>query len=54
MLRKTKIICTLGPATEDESVLRRLMLGGMNAARFNFSHCTHLGHQGPGDPGKDL
>ena len=41
MLRKTKIICTLGPATEDESVLRRLMLGGMNAARFNFSHCTH-------------
>ncbi len=41
MLRKTKIICTLGPATEDENVLRRLMLGGMNAARFNFSHCTH-------------
>ena len=41
MLRKTKIICTLGPATEDESVLRRLMQGGMNAARFNFSHCTH-------------
>lgn len=41
MLRKTKIICTLGPATEDETVLRRLMLGGMNAARFNFSHCTH-------------
>ncbi len=41
MLRKTKIICTLGPATEDEDVLRRLMLGGMNAARFNFSHCTH-------------
>ncbi len=38
---KTKIICTLGPATEDESVLRRLMLGGMNAARFNFSHLTH-------------
>ncbi len=41
MLRKTKIICTLGPATEDEGILRRLMLGGMNAARFNFSHCTH-------------
>ena len=41
MIRKTKIICTLGPATEDEGVLRRLMLGGMNAARFNFSHCTH-------------
>ncbi len=41
MLRKTKIICTLGPATDDEGVLRRLMLGGMDAARFNFSHCTH-------------
>ena len=41
MTRKTKIICTLGPATEDENVLRRLMLGGMNAARFNFSHLDH-------------
>ncbi len=41
MLRKTKIICTLGPATDDENVLRRMMLGGMNCARFNFSHCTH-------------
>ena len=41
MLRKTKIICTLGPSTDDEGVLRHLMLGGMNAARFNFSHCTH-------------
>jgi len=41
MTRKTKIICTLGPATEDENVLRRLMLGGMNAARFNFSHLNH-------------
>ncbi|WP_322174559.1 pyruvate kinase [Acutalibacter caecimuris] len=41
MTRKTKIICTLGPATEDETVLRRLMLGGMNAARFNFSHLDH-------------
>ena len=41
MLRKTKIICTLGPATDDESVLRRLMLGGMNGARFKLFHCTH-------------
>lgn len=40
-MRKTKIIGTLGPATDDEKVLRALMLAGMNAARFNFSHCTH-------------
>lgn len=40
-MRKTKIICTLGPATEDEKVLRELMLCGMNAARFNFSHCNY-------------
>lgn len=41
MIRKTKIICTLGPATDDERILRELMLKGMNAARFNFSHNTH-------------
>lgn len=40
-IRKTKIICTLGPATDDENILRQLMLGGMNTARLNFSHGTH-------------
>ncbi|MCC8080691.1 MAG: pyruvate kinase [Lachnospiraceae bacterium] len=40
-LRKTKIICTLGPSTDEESILRELMLSGMNVARFNFSHGTH-------------
>lgn len=40
-IRKTKIICTLGPATEDENVVRQLMQKGMNAARINFSHSTH-------------
>ncbi len=40
-LRKTKIICTLGPATDKDDVLRQLMLEGMNVARFNFSHGTH-------------
>ncbi len=37
-MRKTKIICTIGPATDNEDVMRRLMLSGMNVARFNFSH----------------
>ena len=40
-MRKTKIICTLGPATDDESVLRELMLAGMDVARLNFSHQTN-------------
>lgn len=46
MLRKTKIICTMGPACEDENVLRQLMLHGMNVARFNFSHGDHKEQQG--------
>ena len=40
-LRKTKIICTLGPATDDDEVLRKLMIEGMDVARFNFSHGDH-------------
>lgn len=41
MFRKTKIVCTLGPATDDEKVMRKLIKEGMNVARFNFSHGTH-------------
>lgn len=40
-MRKTKIICTLGPATDKEEILEKLILGGMNGARFNFSHGTY-------------
>lgn len=44
-MRKTKIICTLGPATSDESVVRELIKAGMNVARFNFSHGDHKQHK---------
>lgn len=44
-MRKTKIVCTLGPATDGEGVLREMMLAGMNVARFNFSHGTHPEHK---------
>lgn len=44
-MRKTKIVCTLGPSTDDENIIRQMMLAGMNVARFNFSHQTHEMHQ---------
>ena len=44
-MRKTKIICTVGPATDDEAVMRELMVNGMNVARFNFSHGDYATHQ---------
>lgn len=40
-MRKTKIICTMGPSTDDDETLRNLMLAGMDVARLNFSHGTH-------------
>lgn len=44
-MRKTKIICTIGPSSESEVRLRELMLAGMNVARFNFSHGSHEEHK---------
>ena len=44
-MRKTKIVCTLGPATDREGVLREMLEAGMNVARFNFSHGSHPEHK---------
>ena len=43
-MRKTKIVCTLGPASNEETIIEQLILAGMDAARFNFSHGTHETH----------
>ncbi|WP_103019030.1 pyruvate kinase [Salinibacter altiplanensis] len=45
MDRRTKIVCTLGPATTDPDTLRRLVAAGMDVARMNFSHGTHEEHR---------
>ena len=44
-MRKTKIICTIGPASENEETLTQMCLAGMNVARLNFSHGTHAEHE---------
>ncbi|HTY13222.1 MAG TPA: pyruvate kinase, partial [Candidatus Omnitrophota bacterium] len=44
-MKRTKIICTLGPATEDPAVISRMLKAGMNVARLNLSHGTHEEHE---------
>lgn len=44
-MKKTKIVCTLGPATDKEGVMEQLVLSGMNVARFNFSHGAYAEHE---------
>lgn len=44
MIRKTKIVCTIGPACRDEETVTQMCLAGMNVARLNFSHNTHEDH----------
>ncbi|MGX5790731.1 pyruvate kinase [Staphylococcus equorum] len=44
-MRKTKIVCTIGPASESEEMLEKLMKAGMNVARLNFSHGDHAEHK---------
>lgn len=43
-MRKTKIVCTIGPASSSEEVFKRMCLSGLNVARLNFSHGTHEEH----------
>ena len=43
-MRKTKIVCTIGPASCGEDTIRQMCLAGMNVARLNFSHGTHEDH----------
>ena len=44
MTRRTKIVCTLGPAVDDGRTLRELLAAGMDVARLNFSHGSHEEH----------
>ena len=53
-MRKTKIICTLGPASESEEVLRSMILAGMDVARINFSHGDYPSHKAKADTIKKL
>ena len=45
MLKKTKIVCTLGPSSNSQEVVEQMILAGMNVARFNFSHGSHEEHK---------
>ena len=53
-MRKTKIICTIGPASDSRSVLTKLIENGMNVARLNFSHGTHADHKAKIDLIKEI
>jgi len=53
-MRKTKIICTLGPASDNEDIIREMMLAGMDVARINFSHGDHESHKSKADIVKKL
>lgn len=54
MERRTKIVCTLGPATDDPEILEAVIRAGMNVARFNFSHGNHQDHKKRMDMVKEI
>ncbi len=53
-MRKTKIVCTMGPNTNDREIMKALIVGGMNVARFNFSHGDHEEQKGRMDLVKEI
>lgn len=53
-MRKTKILCTLGPASDSEETIREMILAGMDVARINFSHGEYEGHKHKADIVKKL
>ena len=48
-MRKTKIVCTIGPSSESAEMIEKLCIAGMNVARLNFSHGNHKEHKHKGD-----
>ena len=44
-MKKTKIVCTMGPNTDNREIMKELALNGMDVARFNFSHGDHAEHR---------
>ena len=53
-MKRTKIVCTMGPNTDDKEMVKKLILAGMDVARFNFSHGTHEEHKMRADHIKEL
>ena len=53
-MKKTKVVCTMGPNTNDRELMRKLIQNGMDVARFNFSHGDYAEHKGRMDMLKQL
>jgi pyruvate kinase len=53
-MRKTKIVCTLGPASDDKEILRKMVDSGLDVARFNFSHGNHQEQKARTDRTKEI